>query len=52
MHLCNTLTALTLDGVPLANTTREEVIESLGEVLTITSQQTRASVEFTLRPRN
>ena len=48
--LTNALTALTLVGVPVANTTLDEVVQSLRRVGTVTTVAQGAEVEFTLRP--
>ena len=48
--LCNTLTALTLSGVPVTHTTREDVVRSLRNIVTVTTASQGAEVEFTLRP--
>ena len=50
--LTNALTALTLAGVPVANTTLDEVVQSLRRVGTVTTVAQGAEAEFTLRPRN
>ena len=50
--LTNTLTALTLAGVPLTNTYVEEVVLSLRKVVTVSTASLGVEVEFTLRPRN
>ena len=49
--LCNTLTTLTLSGVPGTNTTKADVIRSLRNIVTATTTSQEAEVEFTLRPR-
>ena len=49
--LTNTLTALTLVGVPVRNTNREEVIRSLQRVVEVTTRD-HVGVAFTIRPRN
>ena len=50
--LTNTLTALTLAGVPVSNTSINEVLESLRRVVIVTAALAAAEVEFTLRPRS
>ena len=48
--LTNALTALTLVGVPVANTTLDEVVQSLRRVGTVTTVAQGGEAEFTLRP--
>ena len=50
--LSNTLTALTLAGVPVTNVDLGSVLQSLRNVVTVTAASLGAEVEFTLRPRN
>ena len=50
--LTNTLTALTLAGVPIIKTSVEEVVQSLRKVVTVTTASLGAEVEFALKPRN
>ena len=50
--LTNTLTALTLAGVPATNTTTDEVLVSLRGLVVVSDAPAEAEVEFTMRPRN
>ena len=50
--MTNALTALTLLGVPVANTTLDNVLTSLRNVVAVATASLGAEVEFTLRPRN
>ena len=50
--LSNTLTALTIARVPVANTSIDVVLKSLSKIVTITPTPSEAEMEFTLRPRN
>ena len=50
--LTNTLTALTLAGVPVAHTTLDNVLKSLRNVVTVTTASLGADVEISLQPRN
>ena len=50
--LSNTLTALTLAGVPVTNTDLSSVLQSIRNVVAVATASLGAEVEFTLRPRN
>ena len=50
--LTNTLTALTLAGVLVTDTSMEEVVVSLRRIVVVTSAPAEAEVDFTLIPRN
>ena len=50
--LTNTLTALSLAGVLVPNTSINEVLESLRRVVIVTATPAEAEIEFTMRPRN
>ena len=50
--LANTLTALTLAGVPVVNTTLDSVLQSLRMVVTVTTASLGEEIEFTLRTRS
>ena len=51
-ELANTLTALTLAGVPVHDTYMEDVVVSLRRIVTVTNSPAEAEVDFSMIPRN
>ena len=51
-ELANTLTALTIAGVPVHDTSMEDVVVSLRRVVTVTNLPAEAAVDFSMIPRN
>ena len=51
-ELANTLTALTLAGVPVHDTSMEDVVVSLRRIVTVTNSPAEAAVDFSMVPRN
>ena len=51
-ELANTLTALTLAGVPVQDTSMKYVVISLRRIVTVTNSPAEATVDFSTVPRN
>ena len=51
-ELANTLTALTLAGVPVQDTSMKDVVISLRRIVTVTNSPAEAAVDFSMVPRN
>ena len=51
-ELANTLTALTLAGVPVHDTYMEDVVVSLRRLVTVTKSPAEAEVYLSMIPRN
>ena len=51
-ELANTLTALTPEGVPVHDTSMEDVVVSLRRIVTVTNSLAEGAVDFPMIPRN